>query len=252
MKNPLVLADRTHSLSAIPFGAEKDVSQALNEDLLAAVERALLAGETHYTVRPGIPKLRRSIAEAVIEAGGPTPDAEDPMDNVLITSDVSEALFVVLLGLELSPGNILASLTGTCRHAELFSLMGMEISVPSEGTDVGLPIKLTYREWDSDIRAQERALTAATAHDCIDVLDLGSSLWSGSLKSFPPHQNRTVLVGNLDAVVGLPTFRVAFLVAPKDIFARCRPWKQALSICSAAPSQRAALHALEAFEQEAS
>ena len=63
--------------------------------------------------------------------------------------------------------------------------------------------------------------------------------------SLPPHLDRTVFMGNLDALSGLSTFRVSFLFGPKAIFERCRTWKQALSICGAAPSQRAALHALE-------
>lgn len=252
MNNPLVLADRLSALSDTPLVDEKSVTHEVGKDMLSAVERALLDGDTHYTVRPGVPELRRSIARAVFEAGGPTPDAEDPMDNVLITSDVSESLFAVVLGLGLSPGTVVASSKGTCRHRGLFSLMGMETLRAGEATDTGLPIKLIYREWDSDIKMQKETLDAPSADDCVDVVDLHSSLWSGSLASLPPHEPRSLFVGSLDALDGLSTFRIAFLMAPSDIFTRCRTWKQALSICSAAPSQRAALHALGPNPKEGS
>lgn len=249
MKDSLVLADRTSLLSSASRPDTKVVSHDVSQEMLAAVERALLGGETHYTVRPGVPELRRRIARAVVVAGGPTPDAEDPMENVLITSDVSEALFVVLLGLGLSPGTVLVSSKDNCRHAGLFSLMGMEMTSTFDTKDVVPPINLVYRDWDSDIGSQERALSVASARNCPDIVDLDSSLWSRTSMSLPPHLDRTVFMGNLDALSGLSTFRVAFLFGPKAIFERCRTWKQALSICGAAPSQRAALHALEATDE---
>jgi aspartate/methionine/tyrosine aminotransferase len=249
VKDSLVLADRTSLLSSASSGGTKIVSHDVSQEMLSAVERALLEGETHYTVRPGFPELRRRIAQAIIEAGGPTPDADDPMDNVLITSDVSEALFVVLLGLGLSPGPVLVSSKDGRRHAGLFSLMGMEIKSAFHAKDVVPPIHLVYREWDSEIGSQERALSVASARNCPDIVDLDLSLWLRTTTSLPPHLDRTLFVGNLDALTGLSTFRVAYLFGPKAIFDRCRPWKQALSICGAAPSQRAALHALETTEE---
>lgn len=51
----------------------------------------------------------------------------------------------------------------------------------------------------------------------------------------------SVLIGTLDALPGLRSFRLAFIAAPAELAPRLRSWKQALSICTAAPSQRAAL-----------
>lgn len=250
MKDSLILADRTSLLPSASGSSTKVVSHDVSQEMLSAIERALLDGETHYTVRPGVPELRRRIARAVVDAGGPTPDADDPMDNVLITSDVSEALFVVLLGLGLSPGSVLVSSKDNFRHTGLFSLMGMEMTSAFDAKDVAPHVNLVYREWDSDIGAQERALSMARSRNCPDIVDLDSSLWPRTSTPLPPHLARTLFTGNLDALNGLSTFRVAFLFGPKAIFERCRTWKQALSICGAAPSQRAALRALKATDED--
>jgi hypothetical protein len=143
---------------------------------------------------------------------------------------------------------VLASSKDNWRHADLFSLMGMDMKIASDAKDVIPPVNLVYREWDSDIGLHERALSVASARNCPDIVDLDSLLWSRTTTSLPPHLDRTLFAGNLDALTGMSTFRVAYLFGPKAIFERCRPWKQALSICGAAPSQRAALHALGATE----
>ena len=54
-----------------------------------------------------------------------------------------------------------------------------------------------------------------------------------------------IVIGNRDAVPGLASFRVGYVAAPKEKAAKLRSWKQALSICTAAPSQRAVLVALK-------
>jgi len=53
-----------------------------------------------------------------------------------------------------------------------------------------------------------------------------------------------VVIGNLDALPGVASFRVGFVAGPADLVRRIQTWKQAFSICTAGPSQRAALAAL--------
>jgi aspartate/methionine/tyrosine aminotransferase len=243
-KKPL-LADRTTALSSVSLSDETPAEHDAAPPLLSAVEAALLAGETHYTVRPGIPELRRKITQEIVLLGGPFPDADDPMDNVLITSDEAEAIFAIVLGLRLDPGDVLVASEDPCRHEALFRLMGFGV-----GEKESSETKLTYRSWDADRERQKDVLDFATKSEIPDVLDLGSSLISPPWNAFPPvDSSRTLITGNLDALPGVSSFRVAYLMASKDRIARCRPWKQALSICSAAPSQRAAIHALSRKEE---
>ena len=70
---------------------------------------------------------------------------------------------------------------------------------------------------------------------------LGADPFGEALEELTPS---TTLVATLDALPGLASFRVGFVCAPKELAPRIRTWKQALSICTAAPSQRAALLAL--------
>lgn len=245
-KKPL-LARRIAALSGLSLADEITVEHDAGPALLATVEAALLAGETHYTVRPGIPELRRRVTQEIVRVGGPFPDAEDPMDNVLITSDEAEALFAMSYGLHLEPGEVLVAAKGPFRHEPLFRLMGFRV-----GERPSLETKLTYRSWDAALEHQKEILDAATENDLVDVLDIGSSLVSPSWDAFPPvDSTRTLITGNLHALAGLSTFRVAYMMGSKDYIAKCRPWKQALSICSAAPSQRAAIHALSLLHEEA-
>ena len=53
-----------------------------------------------------------------------------------------------------------------------------------------------------------------------------------------------VVTGSLDSLPGLSSFRVGFASAPPALAPKLFAWKQALSICTAAPSQRAAILAL--------
>jgi hypothetical protein len=110
--------------------------------------------------------------------------------------------------------------------------------------------KLIYRSWDGDPARQKNDVSFASKNGIPDVLDLGSSLISPTWDAFPPFDSFcTLITGNLDALPGLSSFRVAYLMASKDNIAKCRPWKQAMSICSAAPSQRAAIHVLSREEE---
>ncbi len=216
-------------LSLSPALPDKDLSLST----LAALEEALLGGETHYTVRPGIPQLRRVIARAIQARGGPTPDAEDPADNVLITTSESEALFVILLGLDLKSGKILTNDPDSCPHQALLSLrkLGLEAELSTE-------IRAIYRPFHLSETDQARLLGLSSEAGLPDILDLGAH-WSSQLPQCDPQ--RTLIIGNLNGIKDLSLFQVGYLMAPKALMARCRSWKQAFSICTAAPSQRAAI-----------
>jgi len=120
--------------------------------LLAGVERALLAGETHYTDRPGIRELREKVA---LKLGL-------EVDGVIITNGAREGAFVTGLALGERPDDL--------------------------------------------------------------------------------------MIGNFHDLEGISSFRVGFVAGPVETAKKVRTMKQALSICTAAPSQRAVILALEASE----
>ena len=181
------------------------------ESVLEGMRQALLRGETHYTSRPGIVELREQIAKAI----GQSSSVNYTADNIVVTSGSSEAVFVILLGLGISTGEVRTP--ANLQYEPLFRLMGLKVTS-------GVASALISFEMSP-----------------FAILDVGERL--GALhESFDPEQ--TLIVGNLDALNGLGSFHVGFLCGPSLAVTKVRRWKQALSICTAAPSQRAAFVSL--------
>jgi len=215
--------------------------------LLAEVERALLEGDTHYTVRAGVPELRRRLIEELAEMGGPRYES---LNNALITTGEAESLFVTLLDFRHHPGIALAGCPLPCRHESLLRLMNLELRQADDAVP-NSEIRLIYRELQASRAAHESLIERAVKGDLVDILNLGSALASGRLVSLPPHTaDRTLILGNFDALPGASSFRVGYVAGPERFIRRAAVWKQAFSICSAAPSQRAVLKALEDRKKE--
>jgi hypothetical protein len=206
------------------------------EELLDYLRQHLGAGETHYTARPGIPELRAAIGTQLGKLGG----AERDADGVIVTHGEGEALYVTLLGLALSSESELA-VHGRCRHSMLLDLLGIT-TIDLDDTDSAYADAL-YRE----IAAGGAVAAGVNGSARFEIVSLGSQLFSAEsrvdmLQGFP---SSTILIGNLDSIPGLDHFRLGFVAGPPEIVKRIQTWKQALSICTAGPSQRAALSAIE-------
>ncbi len=176
-------------------------------ELLESLRHHLLAGETHYPDRPGMVELRRLVGAALPGAGYP---ARGP-DGVLITASEGESLFVTLLGLGVGKGD---SFPGRLpdRHSRLI-------------------------DWIGIVRAEPDA--AGRIHA------IGDRLFRSNDREHPDDALADVIaIGSLDGLKAMRPFRLGFVAAPPETLARITKWKQASSICSPAPSQRAALWAL--------
>ena len=176
-------------------------------ELLESLRHHLHAGETHYPDRPGMAELRRLVGAALPGAGYP---ARGP-DGVLITASEGESLFVTLLGLGVGKGD---SFTGSApaRHRRLFDWMGVVPGEPDAAGRIHAIGDRLFRPGD------QRHPDDALAH--------------------------VIVIGSLDGLEAMHPFRLGFVAAPPETLARITKWKQASSICSPAPSQRAALWAL--------
>jgi hypothetical protein len=243
------LADRVGHLTDV-VESRYQISDKITipSPILRILEESLLSGETHYTVRPGMPELRRRIAQEIGRLGGPRYDS---VDNVLITNGDSESLFVTLLGMRFHPGKVLAT-SDHARHRQLFGLFDLEVlgALPEE-TPVP-ELRLLYRGWNSNSATQEAFTRLAVDRELPDFLNLEDALGSNRAIKIPPFSlERTLIAGNLDSFQGLPAFRLGYLLGPDAFLRRIRVWKQAISICSAAPSQRAAVAALTVWQKEA-
>ncbi len=174
-------------------------------ELLGSLRHHLLAGETHYPDRPGMAELRRLVGNALPSVGYP---ARGP-DGVLITASEGESLFVTLLG-------------------------------------VGLDAEVRFLGGADEHDRLRRWMRAAPGDGGTSVHALGDSLFA--VDAPPVDRNHglanVIVIGSLDGLHAMRPFRLGFVAAPPETLKGITKWKQASSICSPAPSQRAALWAL--------
>ncbi len=204
------------------------------EGLSDHLRKHLAGGETHYTARPGIPELRALIGSEIERRGGPSRDA----DGVIVTHGEGEALYVTLLGLGLSADSKIV-VAEECRHRQLFDLLDIAVVDPSQTS--AATAMASYREFGDESSA------VAGTNESIGILALGGFLFSSESRSpdATTLASATILIGHLDSVPGLDHFRIGYVAGPPEIVKRIQTWKQALSICTAGPSQRATLFAIE-------
>ena len=252
---PIPVSDRSHALGegrALP-----DPGAALAPEHAAALRSALLSGETHYTPRPGLPELREAIAQRIEAAGAPAGG------TVVVTAGRQEALFVALAGARAEGGDTPATVVlspathrdpgvrAACAVLDLF----VDCRQPAAG-DAGLetPTGRTGGAPTTDVAVArvttpEEAGTGAP----MEIVDCGDRLLGrdDAEPSFLAGVGEdAVLVGSLDGLPELAPFRVGFFRAPPRLLGRLRSLKQAISICTAAPSQRTAALLLGAAPAE--
>ena len=225
----MYLATRVSGLAAPvqPSGS----AEAIPLNILSAIEAALRAGDTHYTARPGLIELRAAVATRIARCGGPT---LDPATDIVITAGEEEAMFVAIFALGW-PGTMCATLTQEPgRHSSLFAALNVTTK-----TDDGAAA--VYR----DIH---RAAAKPSSEIASEIVDAGDLVATGASWPSVDLRPRTLLIGSLDALPGAGTFRVGFVLGRGSVMDKVRSWKQALSICTAGPSQRAVLSALQEGE----
>jgi hypothetical protein len=236
-----------------------------SEGLLASLRHHLLAGETHYPDRPGMGELRRRVGEALPAVGFL---AREP-DGVLITQGEGESLFATILGLGGGEGAAIVGKAGG-RHQRLLDWMRVRVIEP--GTDAagakeaafhlieyeaGAAIPVNGNASDTSPLPQVHAIGdrlfaggnrpgASESPIAEGVLSSFGSARAGSSASGEPDPALAdaIVIGSLDGLDGMQPFSLGFVAAPVAVRPRIAKWKQASSICSPAPSQRAGLWAL--------
>jgi aspartate/methionine/tyrosine aminotransferase len=231
------LAARVAALRGVP-AAGRDaedgfVPAAVREASIAALER----GETHYTDRPGILRLRERVAALLRERHGVD---VDPAGGVVITCGVTEARFVAIQQLLGSGDGTVVALTRGERVAGACVVRDVRLAGPDAA--VAGPA-LIYCPWDAPSSVRDPWLERARARGWPILFEDGG-------EGFHPVaaglQEQTVTVGGLGLDHGLEAWRVGFLAAPTATAGPLRDFKQALTICTTNLSQWGALALLEA------
>jgi len=247
------LAQRTtvHSGTSVP--SLKIRTEPLDAGLLEDLRDHLLAGETHYTTRPGVLELRQQLARRITITGGPEYDAER---ETIITAGEGEALFATLLGLGLSEGSRVSADDDGGRHSKLFAILGIQVVQPAD-VKMGPP-PLEYSELvtekaaagtTDDDEVLRKPMVGDTSYQADEktkcIVNVGSLAFGNSTFGWPAVGPHTVVIGNFDGLAGISSFRLGYVVGPENLVKKIMTWKQAFSICTAAPSQRAAIWTLD-------
>lgn len=222
---PIPVSDRSHSLGAGRTLPDPGVAPA--PEAAAALRSALLGGETHYTPRPGLPELQEAIARRLEAAGAP------PGGTVVITGGRQEALFVALAGARAeagdAPGSVALSPAALGDPGVLAACALLDLFPVGDAAGDGAVARVAAPE-------------EAGRESPVEIVDCGDRLLPGDARRafLAGVGEEAVLVGSLDGLPELAPFRVGFFRAPPRLLGRLRSLKQAVSICTAAPSQRTA------------
>ena len=240
-----------------------------------AAKAALDAGATHYTTRPGLDELRAAVAEKLLRENG---ICVNPTREVLITCGAREALFVAVHTLLRHGDEALIPQPADPAFAALARQAGARVRVlnsdPASGfafnpsmlprlraragrrvlllANPSFPAGSVLRE-----EALQRLASYAVEQDLLVIVDESYEpfVFDGathiSIASLPGMAERTVTLNTFSHRYALSGWRVGYAVAPAALMGQIQQLKQALSICSPAVSQYAALAALTGPESSA-
>jgi len=231
------------------------------EHVQAAAAAALDRGETHYTTRPGVVPLREAIAERLTADGFPA-----SADTVLVTNGGAEALYIALQMLLARsrrmvivgpvPANVVAMIrfigadpvlipTG----AESRFYQNADAVAAADGSSLLLTSPSPITGLTLSPGETEAMIRMAIDHGMTVVLDrsLTTALYDPTLARFGDSElgARLVTIGSFSSGYGLAGWRVGWLSAPPETMKLFRELKQAMSICTTAVSQFAALAVLD-------
>ena len=236
--------------------------------IVRATADALDRGETHYTPRPGILPLRQSIARTLAAAGHP---AYDVASEVLVANGSQEGLYVAIQMLVRPGDEVLLADPGPAMLREAVRFAGgVAVLVPlSPVNGWGLTADavrsaitprtrlLVVASPDSatggvTTRTEWEAIAAlAVEHDLRVLADESNIVLRFvdepylPLAALPGMYERTITVGSFSRTYTMSGYRVGYVVGEAHLLHAITDLKLALSICSAAPCQWAAVAALD-------
>ncbi len=217
MSAPTTLAHPlANRVSQLPSVAAPTQSGNAPSSALIEAEKALSAGKTHYTDRPGILPLREKVTQ-LLAHGGLTiaPDA------ITITCGLIEGRFVALKQLVPAGGVV-----GTNPQHET-TLMGATTLLGLSLVTDDSPVNLRYVEGATELKEALYHTTdwIVCAYKDGDTYDLPDE-----------HPKRVLFIGEFEQLAG---WRVGYM-AGSNAANKLRAYKQSMTICTPSISQWAA------------
>lgn len=235
-------------------------------NIIEAAKRALDEGKTHYTDWLGIPELREAIADKLRRENGMDYDKSE----ILVTVGGQEAVFMLMLSLlnpgdeiiipeprytsydtaiEVAGGKMVPLIT---RPENDFQIMAEDVEKLITPKTKALLV-ITPNNPTGVVMTKENleALAeVAKRHDLVVISDEiyeklmfdGWKHWS--IGSFPGMRERTLTVNGVSKSYSMTGWRLGYVAGPRNIIAAMSQLKYAVTICTTAVSQMAALEAL--------
>jgi aspartate/methionine/tyrosine aminotransferase len=227
----------------------------------AAAHGALDRGETHYTARPGIPQLCAALAARSTAEGFPAGPG-----SVVVTNGGSEALYIAFQSV-VGPGQrvLLAGPVAPNIPTMVSFVKGEPVRLDTTAATRFVPTAEAIAGHEADILllASPSPVTvvaiptdhlATIAQAAVDrgmtvILDrsLAWCMYDPALAVFPKPGlgSKLLTTGSFSLAYDMAGWRAGYFTAPAEHAGTMLELKQAMSICTSAISQFAALAALE-------
>ena len=255
MTDPLSRAVAKRAQRWLTFSSEKFASEETavpNHSTSAQARNAAVEaiGQhhcDHYTRRPGIAPLCQLVAQRMAAK-----DVEiDPDDGVVITGGATETRYVALRALAAGStvyvmANQIAAYQAVADLAEA-TLMPFNLEEPADSQEGVLLFQPPSDPSDENFAMLIRWASASNITIIADEIEK-PILADSDLRPFaslPGMAERTLTLGGFAHEPGLQAWQVAWFAGPKPLAMKVRTLKQAMTICSPAPGQYAALAATQ-------
>jgi aspartate/methionine/tyrosine aminotransferase len=234
--------------------------------VVAAAQKAVGAGATHYTHPLGMPDLRAAIAKSIKANGG----ADYTAEEIVVTAGAQESMFVAMLAL-IDPGEevIIPSPGYNSYHQAVELAGGRVVTVPTYEKD---GFALTAAAVEKVLTAKSRMLCLinpsnptgmvippseierlaelAAKHDLIVISDeIYARLTYDNARvqpvaALPGMKERTITIDGFSKAYAMTGWRVGYFAAPRHFAKAMAEIHHGLAICAPAVSQHAALAAI--------
>lgn len=214
----------------------------------AAIEAMAQQKCDHYTRRPGIAPL----CQRIVQQMAAKDVSLDPNDGVVITGGAAEARYVALHALAAQSTVYLmvdqmAHYQAVADLAEITLVPFDPTNPPSRGQEGLLLIRQSPDLPSGQLAALVKWASQNNVTVIADEIDLPvlSDEALRPVASMPGMAERTLTLGGFAHEPGLQAWQVAWFAGPKPLVVKVRTLKQAMTICSPAPGQYAALAATQ-------
>ena len=239
--------------------------------IVAAGQRALGEGATHYTHPMGLPALREAIGRHLAELDG----LDYAADEIVVTTGAQEAVFAAMLAC-INPGDeVIVPAPGYTSYDQAVDLAGgVPVAVPTHEAD---DFALTAAAVEARLTPRTRMLcllnpsnptgavtppgevealaALAAKHDLLVISEeiYARLVYDGAkvlpVARLPGMKERTITINGFSKAYAMTGWRVGYFAAPPALANALTEVHHGLTICAPAVSQHAALAALEGSQE---